>query len=326
MRRRKFITLVGGAAAAWPLGARAQQPAMPVIGFLNNGLPDALEPRVRAFRQGLNETGYVEDRNVVIEFRWAEGHYDRLSAMAAELVRRQVAVIAASPINAAIAAKSATSKIPIVFSGGVDPVKFGLVTGLAHPGGNATGVTFFSNAVGQKRLGLLHELVPNGAVIGLLVNPNNTTAEAATNELQVAAQELGHKLVVAKASTGSEIDSAFATLMQPRIGGLIIYSDGFFTSRRVQLATLAARHAIPAIYPNRDFAVAGGLMSYASDPNEAYHQMGIYTGRVLKGAKPADLPVMQPTKLELVINLNTAKAIGLTIPPRLLAIADEVIE
>jgi putative ABC transport system substrate-binding protein len=274
----------------------------------------------------LNQSGYIEGQNVAIEFRWAEGHYDWLPAMAAELVRRQVTVIVASAIPAAVAAKAATSTIPIVFSGGVDPVRFGLVDSLAHPGGNATGIAYFSNAVGQKRLGLLHELVPKAAVIGLLVNPSNTTAEAATNDLQAAAEELGHKLTVVKASTGGDIDAAFGTLVQLRVGGLIIYADAFFTSRRVQLATLVARHAIPTIYPSREFALAGGLMSYSSNIADAYREMGVYTGRILKGAKPSDLPVMQPTQVEFVINLNTAKALGVTIPPGVLAIADEVIE
>jgi putative tryptophan/tyrosine transport system substrate-binding protein len=255
MRRREFITLLGGSAAAWPLAARAQQKAMPLIGFLNSGSPDALAPRVRAFRQGLNQSGYTEGENVAIEFRWAEGDYGRLSAMAAELVRRPVAVIAASAINAAAAAKAVTSTIPIVFSGGVDPVKFGLVASLAHPGGNATGITFFANAVAQKRLSLLHELLPKGVVIGLLVNPTNTTAETITDDLRTAAEELKHKLVVVKASTGGDVDAAFAALEQSGASGLITYADAFLTSRRVQLAILAARYAIPTIYPSRRIRV-----------------------------------------------------------------------
>jgi putative ABC transport system substrate-binding protein len=326
MRRRDFITLVGGAAASWPVAARAQQPAMPVIGFLNTGLSDASASRVAAFREGLRETGYIEGQGVAIEFRWAEGHYDRLPAMAANLVHRQVALIATSATAAALAAKAATSTIPIIFAIGGDPVRFGLVASLARPNSNATGIIFFTTDLGQKRLGLLHELVPKAALIGFLVNPSNPNATRDTEEVQAAAEQLGLKLVVVKASTVAELDTAFATLVQANVGGLVVNADGFFTGRRVQITTLATRYAIPAIHPVRDFAVAGGLMSYASRVTDAYHDMGIYAARVLKGDKPADLPVLQPTKLELLINLGTAKALGLTIPPALLAISDEVIE
>ena len=326
MRRRKFLGILGGVAASWPLAAAAQQTAMPVIGFLNTGISDTSANRVAAFREGLRETGYIEGQSVAIEFRWAEGRYDRLPAMAADLVHRQVAVIAASATAAALAAKAATSTIPIIFSIGGDPVKFGLVTSLARPGGIVTGVNFFTTALGQKRLGLLHELIPKAAVIGLLVNPSNPNAAPDTEEAQTAAGQLGHKLVVVKASTKTEIDTAFATLVQARVGGLVVNPDGFFTGRRVQITTLATRHAIPAIHPTRDFVEAGGLMSYSSRVENAYREMGIYTAQILKGAKPADLPVLEPTKLELVINLSTAKALDLSIPSGVLAIADEVIE
>jgi putative ABC transport system substrate-binding protein len=325
VRRREFITILGGA-AAWPLAARAQQPSMPVIGFLNSGSADPFGARVRAFHDGLNQTGYIEGRNAVIEFRWAEGNYDRLPEMAADLVRREVAVIAASATPAAIAAKAATSTIPIAFAVGGDPVRFGLVASFARPGGNATGIHFFTNDVTQKRFRLLHELVPKGAMIGLLVHPGSPNTEVDTKDAQAAAEELGHKLVIVNASAGPDIDAAFAQLVQLQVGGLVVHADALFTMRRGQIATLAARHAIPAISANREFVMVGGLMSYASNLVDAYREMGTYTGRILKGAKPADLPVIQPAKLEFVINLTTAKAIGLTIPPGVLAIADEVIE
>jgi putative ABC transport system substrate-binding protein len=328
MRRREFVSLVGGAAAAWPLATRAQQSTMPVIGFLNNGVSDAdaYATRVAAFREGLRENGYVEGRDAVIDFRWAEGRYDRLPAMAADLVNRHVAVIAASATAAALAAKAATSIIPIIFAISGDPVKFGLVSSVPRPGGNATGINFFTVAVNQKRLGLLHELVPKAAEIGFLANASSSNPTRDIEDAQAAAEQLGYKLVVVKASTVNEIDAAFATLVQAKVGGLVVSPDGFFLGRRVQITTLAARHAIPAVYPVREFAAAGGLMSYASRLSDAYRDMGVYVARVLKGAKPADLPVLEPTKLELVINLSTAKALALDIPPGVLAIADEVIE
>jgi putative tryptophan/tyrosine transport system substrate-binding protein len=322
MRRREFITFVGGA-AAWPLAARAQQP---VIGFLNEGLPDAFGSRLQAFREGLSELGYVEGKSVAIEFRWAEGRYDRLPVMAADLAHRQVAVIAASATVAAVAAKRVTSTIPIVFAIGGDPVKFGLVKSLSRPDGNATGINFFTGAVGQKKLGLLHELVAKDAIIGFLANPSNPNAAHETEEAQAAAEQLGHKLITVNASTVAEIDTAFTTLVQANVGGLVVDPDGFFSVRRVQITTLATRHGIPAIHPNNEFVSAGGLMSYASSIPDAYRSMGNYTAQVLKGTKLTDLPVLQPTKLELAINLSTAKALGLTIPPGVLAIADEVIE
>jgi putative tryptophan/tyrosine transport system substrate-binding protein len=323
MRRRDFIKLVAVSVAGWPLGAQAQTP---VIGFLNEELSDSIGSRLHAFREGLSELGYVEGQSVAIEFRWAEGRYDRLPSMAADLAHRQVAVIAASATAAAVAAKRATSTIPIIFAVGADPVKSGLVKSLARPDGNATGINFFATALGQKRLGLLHELVAKGAVIGFLANPSNPNTAQYTEEAQAAAEQLGHKLITVKASTVAEIDTAFTTLVQANVGGLVVNPDGFFHGRRVQITTLAARHGIPTINPNSEYVAVGGLMSYASNIPDAYRSMGAYTARVLKGTKPADLPVLQPTKLELVINLSTAKALGLTIPPGVIAIADEVIE
>ena len=325
MRRREFVTLVGGA-AAWPLTAIAQQPVIPVIGFLGGADPIGLAPQIEAFRLGLRDYGYIEGQNIAIEFRWAEGRYDRSPAMAADLVHRQVAVIVASATPSAVAAKGATSTIPIIFGIGGDPVKLGLVKSVARPDGNATGINFFTNALGQKRPGLLHELVAKGAVIGFLVNPSNPNTPGDTEEAQAAAEQLGRKLVTVKASTVAEIDTAFATLVQANVGGLVVDADGFFIARRVQITTLAARHGIPAIHPSPEFVAVGGLMGYASSIPDAYRSMWNYTARVLKGAKVADLPVLQPTKLELAINLSTARALGLTIPPGVLAIADEVIE
>jgi len=325
MRRREFVTLVGGA-AAWPLTAIAQQPVIPVIGFLGGADPIGLAPQIEAFRLGLRDYGYIEGQNIAIEFRWAEGRYDRSPAMAADLVHRQVAVIVASATPSAVAAKGATSTIPIIFGIGGDPVKLGLVKSVARPDGNATGINFFTNALGQKRLGLLNELVAKGAVIGFLVNPSNPNTPGDTEEAQAAAEQLGRKLVTVKASTVAEIDTAFATLVQANVGGLVVDADGFFIARRVQITTLAARHGIPAIHPSSEFVAVGGLTSYASSLPDDYRSMGNYTARVLKGAKVADLPVLQPTKLELAINLSTARALGLTIPPGVLAIADEVIE
>jgi putative tryptophan/tyrosine transport system substrate-binding protein len=323
MRRRDFIKLVAVSVAGWPLGAQAQTP---VIGFLNEELSDSIGSRLHAFREGLSELGYVEGQGVAIEFRWAEGRYDRLPSMAADLAHRQVAVIAASATAAAVAAKRATSTIPIIFAVGADPVKSGLVKSLARPDGNATGINFFATALGQKRLGLLHELVAKGAVIGFLANPSNPNTAQYIEEAQAAAEQLGHKLITVKASTVAGIDTAFTTLVQANVGGLVVNPDGFFHGRRVQITTLAARHGIPTINPNSEYVAVGGLMSYASNIPDAYRSMGTYTARVLKGTKPADLPVLQPTKLELVINLSTAKALGLTIPPGVIAIADEVIE
>jgi len=323
MRRREFMTLLGSGAAAWPLAVRAQQP---VIGFLNDLSFDTITNRLEAFHKGLSELGYVEGQNVAIEFRWAEGRYDRLPVMAADLVHRQVSVIAACATPSAVAAKGATSTIPIIFAVGGDPVKFGLVKSLARPDGNATGVNFFTTTLGQKRLGLLHELVPKGAVIGFLANPSNPNTTRDTEEAQAAAEQLGHKLVTLKATTMAEIDTAFATLVQANVGGLVVDADAFLLARRVQITTLAARHGISTIYPASEFVAVGGLMSYASSIPDAYRSMGNYTARVLKGTKLADLPVLQPTKLELAINLSTARALALTIPPGVLAIADEVIE
>ena len=324
MRRREFIAGIG-ATIAWSLDARAQQPSMPAIGFLSSFTTD---PRfVASFRQGLGEAGYVEGQNVAIEYHWAEGgQYDRLPAVAADLVGRRVAVIVASPIPAALAAKAATTTIPIVFAIGSDPIEFGLVASLNRPGGNITGVSFLSVELGAKRLELLRDFVPQVASIALLVNPNNTNAEPQTKEIQLAASGLGLKLDVLKASSKADFNSAFATLVQKRDGALVVSADPFFISQRDQLIALAARHAVPTIYYAREFTAAGGLMSYGSSFAAAHRQAGVYAGRILKGDKPGDLPVMLSAKFEFVINLKTAKALGVEVPARLLALADEVIE
>jgi len=325
MRRRTFITLIGGG-AVWPLAARAQQP-MPVIGFLSNASPEVYAIRLRAFRQGLKEAGYVEGQNVEVEYRWAEGQNNRLPALAAELVHRQVAVITASSTPSAFAAKAATATIPIVFGVAVDPVKVGLVASLNRPGGNLTGVTNLNVEVGPKRLELLHELLPAATTIAMLVNPTSpSTAEPSSRTLQVAARTLGLQLHVLHASTERDFDTVFATLVQLRAGGLVIMPDTLFLAHSEQLGALTVRHAVPTVYAYRPFAAAGGLMSYGSDETEYYRLVGIYVGRILKGEKPADLPVQQSTKVELIINLKTAKALGITVPLPLSGRADELIE
>jgi putative ABC transport system substrate-binding protein len=327
MRRREFITLLGGA-TAWPLAAHAQQPAMPVIGFLGGTAAANFEDRLREFRQGLKDTGYVEGENVAIEYRWAENQFDRLPGLAADLVRRQVAVIVATGgSSSAFAAKQATTAIPIVFGAGEDPVKLGLVTSLARPGGNLTGINFISNELTAKRLELLRELVPGAARVAVLVNPGNAiNTETTLRDLEPAARAMGLRIQVLNASTSRDIDAAFATFVRDRPDALFVGQDVFFVSRRVQLANMAARHGVPMSSGSRDIAEAGGLMSYGSNISNAHHQMGVYTGRILKGAKPADLPVVQSTKFELVINAQTARMLGLSLPPTLLTTADEVIE
>jgi putative ABC transport system substrate-binding protein len=327
MKRREFITLLGGAAAAWPLVARAQQPAMPMIGFLNSASAQGAAKQLAAFLKGLGENGYVEGRNVAIEYRWAESQFDRLPAMMADLVHRQVAVIAATTTPAALAAKTVTTTIPIVFETGTDPVQLGLVTSLNRPGGNITGVTQLIVEVAPKRLELLHELVPTARVMGLLVNQAAPAlAQAQLRAVQSAADTLGLELQVLNASSEHDFDAAFEKLIRLRAGGLVISADSVFLRGMEQLAVLTIRHAVPAIYQYREFAAAGGLMSYGPDITESYRMAGIYTGRILKGEKPADLPVQQVTKIELYINLKTAKALGITVPLPLSGRADELFE
>jgi putative ABC transport system substrate-binding protein len=327
MQRREFITLLGGAAAGWPLAARAQQPAMPVIGLLGAGSAESDAYRITAVRKGLIEAGYVEGRNVAFEYRWAEDQSERLPALAAELARREVAVIVAIGGNtSAVAAKSATATIPIVFEIGGDPIRLGLVASLARPGGNITGMTFLVGTLTAKQIEVMRETVPKAALIGFLLNPTNVDAETKTKDALAAAGSIGQKLLVVHARTDSELEAAFATLVQERAEALVVGAEAFFGSRIDKLVELAARQKLPTIYFRREFVLAGGLMSYSASITEALRVVGLYAGRILKGEKPADLPVQQSTKVELVVNLKTAKTLGLTVPPSLLARADEVIE
>jgi ABC-type uncharacterized transport system substrate-binding protein len=326
MRRREFITLLGGATAAWPLTARTQQAVTPVVGFVNAGSSDA--PLAAAFRKGLTEAGYVEGQNVTVEYYWLEGQFDRLPALMTDLVRGRVAVIATPAGNfAAQVAKAATTKIPVVFGVSEDPVKLGLVASLARPGGNLTGINFFSSEYNAKRLALLHDLVPKAVRIAVLVNPANIPAtESTLRDIPDAARAMGMQLQILKASTSSEIEAAFATMVRDRVEALYVAGDVFFTSRRVQLATLAATNRIPASYPSREAVEAGGLMGYATDRADMFRQVGVYTGQILKGANPADLPVLQSTKFEFVINMQTARALGIAVPNSIQMLADELIE
>jgi putative ABC transport system substrate-binding protein len=328
IRRREFISTLGGMAVAWPFAARAQQPAMPVIGYLNSGSPESDTPRLTGLRRGLNESGYVEGRNLVIEYRWAGNQADRLPALAADLVQLRVAVIVSSGPPSTFAAKAATTSIPIVFGVGADPVQLGLVESLNRPGGNLTGFNVLGSELGAKQLALLHELVPSAAMIGFLENPNDPISELMTRDVVAAAPVIGIKVQISKAGTDREIDAAFVSLVQARTGALLVAGNNFFNSRIEQIVGLAARHAIPTMGGLPEFVAAGGLISYGMRNNliEEYRQVGLYTGRILKGEKPADLPIMQATKFGLSINLKTAKGLGLQIPDRLLALADEVIE
>jgi putative ABC transport system substrate-binding protein len=326
MKRREFITLLGGA-AAWPLAARAQQPTMPVIGFLSSGSPEVYAHFVGGFHAGLNESGYVEAQNVAIEFRWAEGQYDRLPALAADLVRRQVAVIVASGgPTPALAARRATAAIPIVFTSVDDPIKMGLVASLSRPSGNATGMSLFTDLLAAKQLELIRELVPKASTIGVLVNPDNPVAEPHLRQAQDAAHGVGLTVQTLKASNESHLDAAFVTVVQQRIAVVLVAVDTFFNTKRDHIIALAASHSVPAVYQFREFPASGGLISYGANVTDAYRQVGVYSGRILKGAKPADLPVVQPTRFELVINLKTAKALGLEVPWFLQQRADELIE
>ena len=327
MKRREFITLLGGAAAGWPLAAHAQQPAMPVVGFLNSGSAAEWGHLVLAFKEGLNELGYVEGRNVAVEYRWAQGENERLPGLAADLVRRQVAVIAAiGPITATLAAKAATDTIPIVFTVGTDPIDAGLVTSIGRPTSNLTGINIFAEALTPKRQELLHELVPTAPLVAMLVNPTSAQTRRELRDAQAAADKLGQQVRIFNISSDRELDAAFATIVEQRIGGLIVQPEPFFTGRRDQLVLLTTRHAIPTVFGFREFALAGGLMSHGPSLRAAYRQVGIYVGRILKGEKPADLPVQQATAFETVVNLKTAKALGLDLPATVLARADEVIE
>jgi putative tryptophan/tyrosine transport system substrate-binding protein len=327
VKRREFIGLVGGTAVGWPLASHAQQAAMPIVGFLSSRSPTESEVHAAAFRRGLSEAGFVEGQNVAIMYRWADGHYERLSALASELVGLHVSVMATGGgAVSALAAKATTGTIPIVFVMGDDPVKQGLVASFNRPGGNLTGVAFLTGELGAKRFGLLCEMVPNAGTVALLVNPNDPGAEAQRQEVQSAAKALGRQVLVSHVSAETEFEGNFEKIASEHVGGLIVENDPFFDSRRDQLIALAARNSIPAIYHIREFPAAGGLMSYGTNLADSYRQVGNYTGRILRGEKPADLPVMQPTQFELVINIRTAKALGLTVPPTLLARADEVIE
>jgi putative ABC transport system substrate-binding protein len=326
VKRREFITLIGGAAAAWPVAVHAQQPAMPVVGFLHYASATTLAHLAEAVRLGLKEAGYIERQNVAIEYRWAEGHYDRLPALAADLVRRQVTVITAGGAVAAHAAKEATAAIPIVFTSGADPIASGLVKGLSRPGANLTGVSLLAAEMGAKRLELIRDLLPKARTVAMMINPTFPGAESEMAEVEVAGRKIGIQIHGAKATSPGNIDAALAAFSQLHVDAFIVGADGYFITRRDQLASLAAHYAIPGIYSVPDFPHAGGLLSYGVSLADAYRQAGVLTGRVLKGAKPAELPVMQPTKFEFVLNLKTAKALGITVPPNLIARADEVIE